>query len=70
MEGGDVPVGMVVTDWFSLSLYRMAVLRSYQYPIQTTRSTRQDILVLPAASNPNINNLISLFEKSLAEKTS
>jgi hypothetical protein len=60
------PVGMVVTDWFNLSLYRIAGRRG-----QYSTTTNEDIvnkLVFPAASRPNINNLISLLPKILPEE--
>ena len=63
----DAPVGIVVTDWFNLSLYKIAD------GVSLERVNRQenwgDALVFPAASSPNINSLISLLPKSLAKRT-
>ena len=56
-----LPVGMVVTDWLSFSLYRMAVEERRQKVASTAPELH--LLVFPAASRPNINNLISLFPK-------
>lgn len=64
----DAPVGIVVTDWFSLSLYRMAV--SVLLADVNQDDKRRDALVFPAASSPNINNLISLLPKSLPRTAS
>lgn len=57
-----------MTDWFSFSLYRIAIERKCINDQIVGRIDRQNKLVFPAASSPSINSLISLFEKSLAEE--
>jgi hypothetical protein len=66
--GKSAPVGIVVTDWFNLSLYKIAVglpwvsFKSRRHGLEEGFSSIY-LLVFPAASRPNINNLISLLPK-------
>jgi hypothetical protein len=69
-------VGIVVTDWFSLSLYNIAAHKKIRGVFFSTRRTgalwlvgpgeRERLLVLPAASRPSMSMRISLLPKRLA----